>query len=105
MDRDQIVNLAYEGSMMRATLPFSSYPGMQDYIGQLADVAGVADIDAHSPELVEKYMTEAGFTKGSNGKWANADGSPLQIELQAAQGDPSGRPLPSSCRRPGSTRC
>jgi peptide/nickel transport system substrate-binding protein len=63
---------------------------MQAYKDQLGDVPGVAELDAHSPELVEKYMTEAGFTKGGNGKWAKADGSPLQIELQIAQGEPSG---------------
>lgn len=90
LDRDQVVNIAYEGSMMRATLPFSSYPGMLDYVDQLADVPGVAEIDTNGPELVEKHMTEAGFTKGSDGKWVSADGSPLQIELQVAQGDPSG---------------
>jgi len=101
MDRDQVVNLGYEGSMLRATLPFSSYPGMQAYIEQLASVDGVADLDAHSPELVEKYMTEAGFTKGSNGKWANADGSPLQIELQVAQADPSGPVLSQQLQAAG----
>src|SRR5690606_20337255 len=89
MDRDQIVSLGYEGSMLPATLPFSSYPGMINYVDQLKDVAGVADIDQHSAERVEKFMTEAGFTKAGD-KWANADGSSLQIELQVAQGDPSG---------------
>lgn len=101
LDRDQVVNLAYEGSMLPATLPFSSYPGMQAYIDQLKDVAGVGDINAHGPELVEKYMTEAGFKKGGDGKWANADGSPLQIELQVAQGDPSGPVLSQQLQSAG----
>lgn len=100
LDRDQVVNIAYEGSMMRATLPFSSYPGMQDYTDQLKDVPGVADIDAHGPDIVAKYMTEAGFTK-SGDKWANADGSPLQIELQVAQGDPSGPVLSQQLQAAG----
>jgi peptide/nickel transport system substrate-binding protein len=100
MDRDQIVNLAYEGSMLRATLPFSSYPGMVNYVDQLKDVAGVADIDANGPELVEKYMTEAGFTKAGD-KWANADGSPLQVELSVAQGDPSGPVLSQQLQSAG----
>ena len=100
MDRDQLVNLGYEGSMLRATLPFSSYPGMVNYIDQLQDVPGVVDLDAHGAELVEKYMTEAGFTK-SGDKWANADGSPLQIELQVAQGDPSGPVLSQQLQAAG----
>lgn len=100
MDRDQIVNLAYEGSMLRATLPFSSYPGMVNYVDQLKDVAGVADIDANGPELVEKYMIEAGFTKAGD-KWANADGSPLQVELSVAQADPSGPVLSQQLQSAG----
>jgi len=101
MDRDQIVSLAYEGSMLRATLPFSSYPGMINYVDQLQDVAGVADISATGPELVEKYMTEAGYTKGGDGKWANADGTPLQVELSVAQGDPSGPVLSQQLQSAG----
>lgn len=101
LDRDQIVSLAYEGSMLRATLPFSSYPGMTFYVDQLKDVAGVADIDANGPELVEKYMTEAGYTKGGDGKWANADGTPLQVELSVAQGDPSGPVLSQQLQSAG----
>lgn len=100
LDRDQIVSLGYEGSMLRATLPFSSYPGMVNYVDQLKDVPGVADIDANGPELVEKYMTEAGFMKAGD-KWANADGSPLQIELQVAQSDPSGPVLSQQLQAAG----
>lgn len=101
LDRDQIVNLAYEGSMKQAVLPISSYTGMLAYAEQLAAVEGVADLNQHSPELVEKYMTEGGFTKGADGKWANADGTPLQIELQVAQGDPSGPVLSQELQSAG----
>ena len=90
MDRDQVVNLAYEGSVIKATLPVSSYQSMLDYVDQLADVPGVADLDVHSQEKVDQLMTGAGFVRDSAGKWANADGSPLQIDFQAAQGDPAG---------------
>lgn len=101
LDRDQVVNLAYEGSMKQATLPISSYTGMQAYTDQMATVEGVADLAQHSPELVEKYMTAGGFKKGSDGKWANGDGSPLQIELQVAQGDPSGPVLSQQLQSAG----
>jgi peptide/nickel transport system substrate-binding protein len=101
LDRDQVVNLAYEGSMLKAVLPISSYTGMKAYADQMATVDGVADLDQHSPELVEKYMTAGGFKKGGDGKWTNADGSPLQIELQVAQGDPSGPVLSQQLQSAG----
>lgn len=87
IDRDQIVNLAYEGSVTKAVLPFSSYKGMVDYVGQLTDL--MAPLDEHSPEKVAGIMTAAGYTQ-ANGIWTNADGSPLQLEVQVAQGDPVG---------------
>jgi peptide/nickel transport system substrate-binding protein len=90
IDRDQIVNLAYEGSVKAAVLPVSSYQGMLAYTDQLQAVPGVADLGNHSPELVEQYMTEGGFQKGADGKWVNADGSPLQVDLSVSQGDPIG---------------
>lgn len=87
LDRDQIVNLAYEGSVTKAVLPFSSYKGMVDYVSQLTDL--MAPLAEHSPEKVAEIMGAGGF-KQTDGKWTNADGSPLQLEVQVAQGDPVG---------------
>lgn len=101
IDRTQVVNLAYEGSVKEAVLPVSSYQGMLDYTDQLANVPGVEALAEHSPELVEKYMAEGGFKKGADGKWANADGSPLQIQLNVAQGDPVGPVLSQQLQSAG----
>lgn len=90
VDREQIVNLAYEGSVKSAVLPVSSYEGMLDYVEQLESVPGVAELNQGSQEKVNQLMAEAGFVRGSDDTWANADGTPLQIELQVAQGDPIG---------------
>ena len=88
IDRDQIVNLAYEGSVVKATMAFSSYAGMQPYVSAVQDL--LAPLDEHSAEKVAEILTAGGYTKGADGKWANADGSPLQIEVQVAQADPVG---------------
>ncbi|MET3926956.1 ABC transporter substrate-binding protein [Devosia sp. 2618] len=101
IDRNQVVNLAYEGSVTQAVLPVSSYQGLLDYVDQLSDVPGVAELAAHSPERVAALLEGAGFTKNGDGKWANADGSPLQIELQVAQGDPIGPVLSQQLQNAG----
>jgi len=101
LDRDEVVNLAYEGSMKKAILPISSYPGMKPYMDAMSTVPGVSDLDQHSPELVAKYMAAGGFKKGGDGRWTNADGSPLQVELQVAQGDPSGPVLSQELQNAG----
>ena len=101
VDRDQIVNLAYEGSVTKATLPFSSYQGMLDYVGQLTGAAGVSDLDTHGPEKVAEVMAAAGFVKSGGGMWANADGSPLQLSLQVGSGDPVGPVLAEQLQAAG----
>jgi peptide/nickel transport system substrate-binding protein len=90
VNRDQIVNLAYEGSVIKAVLPFSSYKGMVDYVSQFTDVPGVSDLDAPNQETVDAKMAEGGFLRGADGKWTNPDGSPLQLTIDVAQGDPVG---------------
>lgn len=101
VDRDQIVDLAYEGSVKKAVLPVSSYQGMLDYVVQLEAVTGVAELDERGQDKVDRLMAEAGFVRGSNGNWANADGSPLQVELQVAQGDPIGPVLAQQLQTAG----
>jgi peptide/nickel transport system substrate-binding protein len=90
INREQIVDLAYEGSVKKAVLPVSSYEGMLDYVDQLEAVPGVSELDQRSQEKVDQLMAEAGFVRGSDGKWADSDGNALQVELQVAQGDPIG---------------
>jgi peptide/nickel transport system substrate-binding protein len=46
-------------------------------------------------------MEGAGFTKGADGLWANPDGSPLQLELAVAQGDPIGPVLSQQLKTAG----
>lgn len=89
-DRDQIVGIAYEDAMPKAVVPFSSYPGMLDYVRQLEARFDLAALDRRDPDRVAAIMQEAGFVKGASDRWANADGSALQLELIAASGDPSG---------------
>ena len=88
VNRDQIVNLAYEGSVLKALMPYSSYAGMLAYVDQVEDL--IAPLDENSPEKVAEILTGAGYTQGADGRWVNADGSPLQVEVQVAQGDPVG---------------
>lgn len=89
-DRDQIVSVAYEDSMPKAVVPFSTYQGMLDYVSQLDKAMNLAALDKRDLGQVAAEMQGAGFKKGANGRWANADGSPLQLQMIVAAGDPVG---------------
>lgn len=99
IDRNQLVNLAYEGGNPASILPYSSVAGVQAYVDQLTLPEGYGE----GPDLgqVEENMAEAGFVKGSNGMWQYEDGSPLQIELQVYQGNPAGPVLSEQLRSAG----
>jgi peptide/nickel transport system substrate-binding protein len=99
--RDQIVNLAYEGSVLKAVLPLSSYSGMLEYTDKLAAELDLEALDDADPAKVAEIMEGAGFTKGADGLWANPDGSPLQLELAVAQGDPIGPVLSQQLKTAG----
>lgn len=101
INRDQIVNLAYEGSMPTALMPLSSYSGMLDYVDKISDELGIDALDDQNPEKVAEILTEAGYTKGSDGRWAQKDGSPMQLELLVAQGDPIGPVLSQQLQSAG----
>lgn len=89
IDRDQIVNLAYEGSVKKAVLPLSSYQGMLDYVGAIEQKVDLSQLDARNLDRVAQLLTEAGFSN-AGGKWVQPDGAPLQIAIQVGQGDPVG---------------
>jgi peptide/nickel transport system substrate-binding protein len=99
VDRDQLVNLAWEGSFPTATLPFASVEGVQAFVEQLELPEGYGD--GPDLEAVDALMTGAGFTRNAEGVWQHADGTPLQIELQVYQGNPAGPVLSQQLRDAG----
>ncbi|CAH1687580.1 Peptide/nickel transport system substrate-binding protein [Hyphomicrobiales bacterium] len=101
IDRDQIVNLAYEGSVKKAVLPFSSYRGMLDYVDGMGDIIQAAALDKRSVERVAEILTKAGYKKNSAGRWQLPDGSPLEIRVAVGQGDPVGPVLGEQLRSAG----
>jgi peptide/nickel transport system substrate-binding protein len=101
IDRDQLVDLALEGSVTTATLPLSSYGGVTAYVDRLKDVAAAAGTGRADRRTVDQLMTEAGFKKGASGFWARPDGSPWRLALSSVQGDPQGPVLVQQLRSAG----
>jgi peptide/nickel transport system substrate-binding protein len=90
IDRDQIVQLAFEGSVLKAVLPFASYGGVKAYTRQVQDLIDASGVDKRDPKRVDSLLTEIKFTKGGDGKWKKPDGSAWPITVVTLQGDPLG---------------
>jgi peptide/nickel transport system substrate-binding protein len=82
MDRQQIVDIAYEGTTVLAPYFWPAYPSMKPY----ADLIPKATMDkfmAPNTDEAAKILTAKGYTKGAK-YWAKG-GKDLTIEIQVPQ--------------------
>jgi peptide/nickel transport system substrate-binding protein len=89
VDRDQIADLSFEGSVPTALGPFSSLTGMQAYTSQLDAISKPA-AGKPDPAKAEKLLTGAGFVHGADGKWQLPGGKPWPVTILTQQSDPIG---------------
>jgi peptide/nickel transport system substrate-binding protein len=79
-DRQQISDLAYEGSNHPLVIPFSGYMANNWQPGRVQEVIDRYDRGTHSLEKVDEYMSKAGFAKNADGFWAK-DGQTLDVNF------------------------
>lgn len=89
IDRQQIVDLAYEGSAPPAAAPFSSFEGMQAYTKQLQDLLPSATARPDKARA-EALLTGRGYKRGADGKWRQPDGAPWAVTILTQASDPIG---------------
>lgn len=73
IDRDQIVNLAYEGATATAETIWPAYSGLQPYLDAIDDLISNVTYDVAK---AEELFTAAGYAKDSEGFWSK-DGQRL----------------------------
>jgi peptide/nickel transport system substrate-binding protein len=86
IDRDEIVNIAYEGSTFKSESFFPAYPPLNRYV-ELAKTAGVYDVDElwkHDPDQAKQIIESKGYTMGSDGYYAK-DGKQLSLDIQTSE--------------------
>jgi len=88
IDRDQIVDIAYEGTTLKSKHFFPQYPPLDRYV-QLLEDAGFWDKDGltgkypiwkYDPAETEKIFQEKGWVKGADGYYAK-DGKQLAMTI------------------------
>jgi peptide/nickel transport system substrate-binding protein len=101
LNRQQIVDLAFEGSMPKAVLPFSSYAAVQQYVGPLKDLVERARLDHRDVQKTAEILTRKGYKKGADGRWARASGEKWPIAVVMEQGNPIGPVLTQQLQEAG----
>ena len=80
IDRQQLVDIGYEGAGAIATLPFPDFPPLHKYFDALADLVAKYPINAYDLGASEQIMTGKGYAKNNKGLWAK-DGKVLDATI------------------------
>lgn len=82
IDRDQIVNISYEGTTLKSRHFFPAYPPLDALVDKAIE-AGVYDLDqlwTYDPAKAEEIIQSKGYEKNSNGYY-ELDGEELAIDI------------------------
>ena len=80
INRQQMVDLAYESATVPRVVPFSTYGGLVAYENQMTNIINEYNPDNPDPNIVASEMQAAGYAKDSSGVWAK-DGTELTFDL------------------------
>jgi len=99
--RQQIVDLAYEGSVPSAVVPFSTYAGVQLYLRNLKDLFERHKVDSKDLAKTTELLTRKGFRKDRDGRWVRSTGERWPIAIVMEQGNPIGPVLAQQLQEGG----
>jgi peptide/nickel transport system substrate-binding protein len=80
INRQQLVDLAYEGATVPLVVPFSTYGGLAAYQTQVQSIIDQYKPDDPNPATVASNMQEAGYTRDADGFWSQ-NGTRLTLQL------------------------
>jgi peptide/nickel transport system substrate-binding protein len=77
IDRQSIVDLAYEGTTTPAWGVWPAYDGLKPYFDAVQDLVAEYRVGEYDPAAAEEIFTSLGYTKNADGMWASSDGTVL----------------------------
>ena len=86
IDRDQIVDIAYEGTTLKSKSFYPAYPPLDRFV-ELAEEAGLYEtypLWEVNPEKAQATFEAKGYTKNANGYWEK-DGKELALDIATSE--------------------
>jgi peptide/nickel transport system substrate-binding protein len=93
VDRDEIVQFAFQGYSQTAALPFPPYPGLQKYMDAVAPQLQQYPTLQYDPNQSDAIMTRKGYTKDSEGLWVDSSGNRISFQIVTFPQHPSATPV------------
>jgi peptide/nickel transport system substrate-binding protein len=81
IDRDQVVEVGYEGAGIVSQLPMPTYKPLQRYYDAIEDLLAEYDTTEFNPEKGDALMEGAGFTKDDEGFWVDDAGERIALPI------------------------
>jgi peptide/nickel transport system substrate-binding protein len=82
LDRDQIIDFAWNGAASTAALPIPNAPyGTQMFYDASQSLLQQYNTLEYNPSKGDSILQGKGFTKGSDGIWVAPDGTPMNFEI------------------------
>lgn len=81
IDRAKLIDFAYDGNGQESIWPFPPFKGLQASIDNLADLEAEYQQGLYDPTQGDELLTQAGYTKDSEGYWADANGSRINCDI------------------------
>lgn len=81
INRPQVIDVGWSGANTVSTIPMPPYPPLQRYFDKVSDLLKQYDTSEFNPEKAGQLLEKAGFTKNGDGKWVDAKGEPLKLEV------------------------
>ena len=81
LDREKLVDFAYNGKGQISAWPFPPFKGLQASIDNLADLEAQYEPGKYDAADGDARLTAAGYTKDGEGFWADASGDRIKCNL------------------------
>jgi peptide/nickel transport system substrate-binding protein len=93
IDRDEIVEFAFQGFSQSAALPFPPYPGLQKYFDAAGDLLQQYPTLKYDPAQTDAIMTRKGYSKDGDGLWVDGSGQRITFQIVTFPQHPSATPI------------
>lgn len=92
LDRNEIVQFAFDGHNEPAVLPYPAYPPLEAYENSIKDLLAKYPTNKFDLNQTNAIMTKKGYKKGSDGMWADSSGKKLSFQIVTFPQHPSTTP-------------
>ncbi len=81
IDRDKLIEFAFNGNGQKSVWPFPPFKGLQASMDNLADLQAKYKQGLYDTADADARLTAAGYTKDSEGYWADASGDEINCDI------------------------